>query len=269
MPRKKKTKMEVRQGELDRIAFIEQGNAPQPITKTVALDKITERAGEETRQLDAAHVIALAESIAALGLIEPIVVDQETRLLAGGHRLAACRVLIDEDRAAKVSELCPGGVKDTAIEAATALPEKIEFDPSRVPVRVMGFDSAKEPALALGIEMGENEHRKDYSRADIKRLLKRLESAGYRMGRGRPKKGEKSAMPVLVSVIGKSRSQIHRILAAEGKEDIVARATISDGDLRRKRQGALIKATKAYLESKGVPKATREVGEAFLKMLLP
>jgi len=43
----------------------------------------------DTRPLNPAHVEALAESIAALGLIDPLAVDKQGRLLAGGHRLAA------------------------------------------------------------------------------------------------------------------------------------------------------------------------------------
>ena len=42
-----------------------------------------------TCPLNLAHVEALAESIAALGLIEPLVVDKQGRLLTGGHQLAA------------------------------------------------------------------------------------------------------------------------------------------------------------------------------------
>ncbi len=44
--------------------------------------------------LNALHVLNLAESIAALGLLEPIVVDQHLRLLAGAHRLAAIQLLM-------------------------------------------------------------------------------------------------------------------------------------------------------------------------------
>ena len=44
---------------------------------------------EDTRPLHTAHVAALMDPIAVLGLIEPLVTDKKGRLLAGGHRLAA------------------------------------------------------------------------------------------------------------------------------------------------------------------------------------
>ena len=55
---------------------------------TLPLDRIQLRE-TNTRELQQQHVAALAESIAVLGLLEPLVVDQGGRLLAGGHRLAA------------------------------------------------------------------------------------------------------------------------------------------------------------------------------------
>lgn len=48
---------------------------------------------EDTRPLGNSHVKDLAESIGALGLIEPLVVDLKGVLLAGGHRLAAIQIL--------------------------------------------------------------------------------------------------------------------------------------------------------------------------------
>jgi ParB family chromosome partitioning protein len=44
---------------------------------------------DRQRSLDQAHVDSLAESMKSLGLIQPLVINQEKRLIAGGHRLAA------------------------------------------------------------------------------------------------------------------------------------------------------------------------------------
>jgi ParB/RepB/Spo0J family partition protein len=62
--------------------------------KHVALDVID--VGENSRELDEAHVQALAASIALRGLIVPLVVrpdGQRFTLIAGHHRYAACRSL--------------------------------------------------------------------------------------------------------------------------------------------------------------------------------
>ena len=52
----------------------------------------------DTRPLNEDHVQALSESIAVLGLLEPLVVDKRSRLLAGGHRLAALYVLRNDEK---------------------------------------------------------------------------------------------------------------------------------------------------------------------------
>ena len=48
---------------------------------------------EERQRKDYGNVSRLAESIRKLGLIHPIVVTQDNRLIAGGRRLAACKQL--------------------------------------------------------------------------------------------------------------------------------------------------------------------------------
>jgi len=49
--------------------------------------------GDRLRQSDAGKVAELAESIKALGLLQPIVVGTDKRLIAGKHRLEAARRL--------------------------------------------------------------------------------------------------------------------------------------------------------------------------------
>ena len=44
---------------------------------------------DRQRGYNEAHVSSLADSLKALGLIQPVVLNQENRLIAGGHRLAA------------------------------------------------------------------------------------------------------------------------------------------------------------------------------------
>jgi ParB family chromosome partitioning protein len=149
---------------------------------------------QSTRELDAAHVEALAQSIRALGLIEPIVVDSQHRLLAGGHRHAAVRQLQETDAESYLRHF-----------------------PSGIPVFVMELDAEAVPERALEIEIAENEHRRDYTPAEVKALVERLRAAGYRDQVGRPKAGEKALGPALEIVVGKSMKTIRKMLTqAEG-----------------------------------------------------
>ena len=64
-------------------------------TFTLPLDSVTDRVEGDSRPLNPAHVEELSDSIAVVGLIAPIAVDSQGRLLAGGHRRAAI-VLLQE-----------------------------------------------------------------------------------------------------------------------------------------------------------------------------
>ena len=60
------------------------GAAAWPIDRIVV--------GARTRR-DMGDLAALAASIAEIGLLNPITVDEDGRLLAGARRLAACKLL--------------------------------------------------------------------------------------------------------------------------------------------------------------------------------
>jgi ParB family chromosome partitioning protein len=157
------------------------------------LDEIAPRS-ESTRETDPGHVRALSESIGALGLIEPIVVDTAKRLLAGGHRLDAIKMLRAEQSEVFAKWFGAG-----------------------VPVRTMDFDAETAPARALEIEVAENEHRRDYTGSQIKDLAARLRAAGYRDTVGRPKAGEKALGPAIEVIVGKSMKTIRKWLADSGE----------------------------------------------------
>lgn len=159
---------------------------------TLHLDKITLRP-EDTRQLNSAHVESLAESIAVLGLIEPLVTDKKGQLLAGGHRLAAIKHL-----------------KATEGEAYQA-----KFPDELVPIRLLDFDAELEPELAFQIEVAENEQRRDYTAHEVKAIAQRLVDVGYVEVKGRPKEGEKPLMPALAVVVGKHLRTVRRYLNDE------------------------------------------------------
>jgi ParB family transcriptional regulator, chromosome partitioning protein len=153
------------------------------------LSKIQPRA-EDTRPLKDSHVANLIESIGALGLIEPLVVDLKGVLLAGGHRLAAIQLLKATD-------------PDLFYQ---------HFPEDLVPVRAMSFDSEADPERSLQVELAENEKRVNYSRDQIERLAIRLRSLNYRDTPGRPKEGEKALGPALAVAIGVSTRYVRKVL---------------------------------------------------------
>ncbi len=170
---------------------------PNPSGTTLSLDDIKDRHGGDTRPLNDDHVQALAESIAAVGLIEPLVVDIEGHLLAGGHRRAAIKYLREHDSKAYQEQ----------------------FLDNRIPVRQLEFIAEDEPDRALGIEVTENERRRDYTAAEVKQLAERLRAAGYIDRRGRPKEGELRLKPALEVIIGKSARTVQRLLYENDSEN--------------------------------------------------
>jgi len=151
----------------------------------MALDDVLPRPGGlDTRQADPAALDALEESIKALGLLEPIVVDRLGVLLCGKHRLIALRRLAAKE---------PG-----------------RWDAA--PVRRLDFIAQDDPTRALAVEVAENEKRKDYNAAEIRALADRLRVAGFRDKPGRPRKGDKALLPALGAVVGKSKRQLLRTL---------------------------------------------------------
>lgn len=150
----------------------------------------------DTRPLDPQHVADLAESIAALGLIEPLVVDVNGVLLAGGHRLAALQALQKTDPQ----------IYDQ------------QFPEGQIQVHMLTFDAEQEPERALQVELAENEKRVNYTRDQIERLAERLRSLNYRDVRGRPKEGEKALGPALAVAIGVSTRYVRKVLSEQKQE---------------------------------------------------
>ncbi|MGR3279099.1 ParB/RepB/Spo0J family partition protein [Acaryochloris marina NIES-2412] len=175
----------------------EDSSSPTSSKITLSLDEIQDRFLGDTRPPEGKHVSELAESIAVLGLIEPLAVDDKNRLLAGGHRQAALHLLKRKN---------PKAFKQ-------------HFPNDQVQVRVMPFDSEKDPNLALAIEAAENEKRRDYTPTEVKAIAERLKSAGYEDLKGRPKKGQKALMPALSVVIGKSVRTVQRHLYGNSEVD--------------------------------------------------
>lgn len=67
----------------------------------IAVNRILVEKEERIRQ-DQGDIRALAESIRKVGLLNPIIVDEKYRLVAGFRRLSACRLLGWEEIEARV-----------------------------------------------------------------------------------------------------------------------------------------------------------------------
>lgn len=145
--------------------------------------------GLDTREPTPEGLAAMAESLDALGLVEPLAVDKVGRLLAGKTRLLALRRLATKD------------------------PDRWKL----VPVRRMDFDAEAEPARALAVEVAENEQRRDYTPAEVRALADRLRGAGFKATAGRPRKGTRALLPALGAVVGKSKRTLLRMLELENK----------------------------------------------------
>jgi len=163
------------------------------IKGSLPFDDMKDRANEDSRPIDSAHVAELADSIAAIGLITPIAVDQNGCLLAGSHRRAALALIRSSNRKAWEQH----------------------FPGDRVEVKVFDFDSAAEPSRALDIEVEENQQRKDYTPKEIRQLADRLKGAGYQDYPGRPPKGVKTLTKALTELTGKSTRTVKGHLAKE------------------------------------------------------
>jgi hypothetical protein len=95
-------------------------STPASVELRLALDEILVR--ENVRDLDDAHVDNLAQSIALRGLLVPLIVrptDAGYELVAGYHRLAACRKLDLPDAPVVVRDK-EGSSADSAAENVTS-----------------------------------------------------------------------------------------------------------------------------------------------------
>lgn len=161
-------------------------------SSTLPLAAIQPRPHGDARPLDEAHLLALAESIIAVGLLQPIAVDRKNRLVCGGHRLEA--------------------IKRLAQNAVEAFEKR--FPNGEIPVRVLSdLDAHADPAAARAAELEENEQRKDFTKDQVLALAEQLRTNGYRFTVGRPKPGEAALAPTLAVATGHSLRTIRRYLA--------------------------------------------------------
>lgn len=157
--------------------------------KLLLFEDILDRPGGDARPLNDKHVQELVDSILVLGLITPLTVDRHGHLLAGGHR------------------------REALYQIKLAYPDQYaRLFPEGIPVRVVDIDAAADAVDALQIEIEENTQRKNFTVTEIREAAKKLETAGYKRLRGRPKTGEKSLKRELAKVFRLSEDRIQRIL---------------------------------------------------------
>lgn len=204
----------------------------KPGPQRLDVAQIRLRRDADTRPLNAKHVLDLAESIAVLGLLEPLVIDRAGYLLAGGHRLAALRLLAIADDQERMRDFLDGSA-DGSERNSKALEKlahrvgslRIQKQAAHtltkgLPVLVVDVQS-DDRKRTLAIEVAENTVRRSYSADEIRALAVRLKAAGYRSSVGRPKAGEVTMLSVLEAAVGKSKRQIERIIVGDrgGKSD--------------------------------------------------
>jgi hypothetical protein len=173
-----------------------------------------------SRPLDARHVLDMARSIAALGLIHPLALDLDGTVLAGSHRLAALRVLAEapEHRTALLRALCPHA-SAAALEALAPVVASLPIQSpavvfASIPVRIMPLRLTESPEEAWRVEVAENERRRDYSAPEVRAIATRLRAQGYHLSKG-PGGARPLALPVLTALVGRSERQVRRMLADE------------------------------------------------------
>ena len=249
----------------------EQSKADKRLAAEAKLDKVLELVpleailprAADSRPARAEHVLALAESIAAVGLVQPLALDNARRLIAGLHRLEACRLLrLPFDKRLAHLQTLDGGDKldvGETIERVRALPKPDKLaEPllaGKIPCRVLvDLDAAKNPDAALAAEAAENTARRSYTSAEVQALAERLRAAGYREAGGRPRKGEKVLRPALEMVLGVSKNTARRLLGRMPVGGKGAQVGTFSGTVAR-----LDKALDAFLEA-DLPEGARLPG---------
>lgn len=211
------------QADVAERSFAEDQARAREQRQQVELERIQARSGKDIRPTNPLHVVDLAESIVAVGLIEPLVVDRELRLLAGGHRLAALRLLAQPagERAAALHALATGFASERGTPIPTTRLGDLQARAAGLPVlagpalvRVIGdLDAMADRERAFQVEVAENEKRRDYTAGEIRSVAERLKRSGRYQLSGRPGQGRKAMLPELAAIFGKSQRQIYRALA--------------------------------------------------------
>jgi hypothetical protein len=202
------------------------------------LDDIQLRPNGNRRPLDLKEMLDRAESIDAVGLIEPIVVDNEARLIAGLHRFESFRLLnLDsyEDKLAHLDQLSietgmklTQDMKDQIKSLGKGFPK--HHSKGIIPTYIRkDLDWSKNKKSCESVEGAENHQR--HNKMDLDPVFKTIEGLkgkGYEvMGRGKPKKGHKSLSQGLVQAYGCTDRQALRWAKQFEKKTEDSKSTMS------------------------------------------
>lgn len=224
----------------DRLASVE-GMQTRPAStevtslpvRRVPLDDILDRE-TDVRPINDQHVIELAQSISAVGLLQFPVVDESNRLLAGGHRREAVRLLravaqMPDEDIRKLFERGEAPDPLTGADLARLREAYAREFTGGVVVRVFTTAGFNEAEIRLEVEAIENEKRLDFTREELAGIVTRLKDAGYRDVGGRPKEGQRVLSKELERIMGKSRRTVFRLLSElKEKKSTEEKATLSD-----------------------------------------
>lgn len=222
----------------------------------------------DTRAIDPNHVLEIAKSISAIGLVQNIAIDCQNRLVCGDHRFKAMMLLHLEERERikywdKLIENSKKAIKGKSdplneLKALDSDNFKERYPRRLIPVVQFDFDSLEDSEAAFALEVTENEKRKEYTAKEIRELAERFKSLGYENRKGRPN-GEMTLSKLLELITGKSRMTLYRYL----NNNNVSTDTLFN---ERKELGKIRRISDKFLKCSENPRAKREF-ENILKKL--
>lgn len=228
-------------------------------------DAIPGRPAGDLRPPVPEHVVTMAETIATVGLLHPVVLDAHKRLLAGRHRIEAFRLLRIPDPEQRVAALADlAGVSGALPPRLQPLAERVRaldlaafarhHPQGTIPARIRSdLDAERDPESARKAEVAENDIRRDFTRDEILAYAAQLRAAGFDDQPGRPRKGTRALVPALVGIVGKSRRTVLRILAEQCEtgsgEDAGPTRAAAIAALRRRISAAQREAERLDLEA--------------------
>lgn len=190
--------------------------APLPPVKFLDVDDIKNRE-KDIRPLHVAHVVDLAMSFVAVGMLHFPIVDQHNVLLAGGHRKEAVALLkaMRDAPLEQIRETFDRNPVDDPLSDSDVAKIQGAYDrhfKNGLIVHVFDTTGLDEVSIRREVEFIENDHRKDFTKEEIKQYVVDLEAAGYKRTEGRPKPGQRVLSVELARIIGKSRATVFRVL---------------------------------------------------------
>ncbi len=187
------------------------------------IEVIQPRREGSLRDIVPSHVFDLADSIAVVGNTQLMLTDVDYRLIAGGHRRCALRLMIladtsfldgRDDAEAFLKKRYTGEVKDLYLRGVETY-----FPDGQVKIAIADDIAIDDPdylVKARAKEAAENTRRLSFNREDIQGLAQQLSGVEFtHLTAGRPKEGgPKSIKSHLSLITGLSSKTIQRALNA-------------------------------------------------------